>query len=143
MILLMGAEAGIELIFRFDRRWRKQFIRVERTACRYGGSRPWFRCACGGRVAVLFDAGKGFFCRRCLRLGYECQQATARWRSIDRAQTIRMRLGGCPSVLEPFPARPRYMRIKKYERLRERALASQAEGLGVLDRSLERRLRRT
>jgi hypothetical protein len=53
-----------------------------------------------------------------------------------------MRLGGCPSVLEPFPARPRYMRIKKYERLRERALSCQVEGLGVLDRSLERRLRK-
>jgi hypothetical protein len=90
----------------------------------------------------LFDAGGGFFCRKCLRLGYACQQVTKRWRSIDRAQTIRVRLGGPANLLEPFPARPRCMRRAKYERLRDRALAFQAEGLFVLDRSLDRRLRR-
>jgi hypothetical protein len=77
---------------------------------------------------------------RCLRLSYESQVATARWRSIDRAQSIRMRLGGSPNVTEPFPERPRYMRRAKYERLREQALALQAEGLGTLNRSLDRRL---
>jgi hypothetical protein len=53
-----------------------------------------------------------------------------------------MRVGGSPSVLEPFPERPRCMRRAKYERLREQALALQAEGPGLLDRSLERRLRK-
>jgi hypothetical protein len=140
IILVEAGDSEIRLIFPYKDTCRKQFIPIERTACPYGGLRAWFRCACGGRVAVLFDAGGGFFCRKCLRLGYACQQVTRRWRSIDRAQTIRMRLGGSPSVLEPFPARPRYMRVAKYEAMRRRALASQAEGLAALERSLARRL---
>ncbi len=51
-----------------------------------------------------------------------------------------MALGGSANLLEPFPGRPRYMRRVKYEKLRERALLLQAEGLAVLERSLARRL---
>jgi hypothetical protein len=102
----------------------------------YGGFRPWFQCACGRRVATLFDAGAGFCCRRCLGLGYACQHVTKSWRAIDRAQSLRLRLGGTADLRDQFPPRPRYMRRTRYERLRERALASQAEGLAALERSL-------
>jgi hypothetical protein len=107
-----------------------------------GGSRPWFQCACGRRVGVLFDASSGFYCRTCLRLTYACQHVTKSWRLIDRAQAIKVRLGGSANLLDEFPERPRYMPRKRYEILRKTALLLQAEGLGVLDHSLERGLRR-
>ncbi len=142
LIFLKASHSEIQIIFGRAGVMAVQRVQLVRTACRYGGSRPWFRCHCGRRVGVLFDAGGGFFCRKCLRLRYECQLETKRWRAISRAQSIRMRLGGSANVLEPFPERPRYMRQKRYERLRAQALASLAIGLGTLERSLDRRLRK-
>ena len=75
-------------------------------------ARAWFRCACSRCVAVLFDSASGFYCRQCLRLAYACQRATKRWRSIDRAQSIRVRLGSA-NLLDEFPCRPRHMRRKR------------------------------
>jgi hypothetical protein len=57
-------------------------------------------------IATLFDAGSGFYCRKCLRLGYACQQVTKRWRPVDRAQSLRMPLGGSANLLERFPEPP-------------------------------------
>jgi hypothetical protein len=91
---------------------------------------------------VLSDAGSGFFCRQCLRLRYESQMITRSWKRLERARSIRLRLGGSANLCEPFPERPKYMRRTRYELLRNRPLLLQAEGLGVLDRSWERRLKR-
>jgi hypothetical protein len=51
-------------------------VRVERTGCRYGGTRPWFRCPrCDSRRAVLFGfASDGRFgCWGCMDLVYASQ----------------------------------------------------------------------
>jgi hypothetical protein len=109
MTVLKAAASEIQIAFRYANWWRKQFVPLVRTDCSYGGSRCWFGCACGRRVGLLFDAGAGFYCRRCLRLSYACQLETKRWRPIERAQRIRVTLGGSANVLEAFPPKPRYM----------------------------------
>lgn len=61
-------------------------VRVVRTPCRYGGTRPWFQCPrCWDRRAVLYGVASDgkFGCRRCMRLAYasEAEDATGRlWR---------------------------------------------------------------
>ncbi len=142
LIIFRADCSEIRIIFRHGGRWRRQFVQLDRTACPYGGSRPWFRCPCGRRVGVLFDAGAGFYCRKCLRLRYQSQVVTRHWRAIDRAQSITMRLGGSGNLLDPFPERPRCMRRAKYERLRERARVTQAQGLRTLGVCVARQLRR-
>jgi hypothetical protein len=50
----------------------EQIISLSQTLCNYGGYREWFLCPrCGKRVAILYGAGKYFFCRHCYKLTYE------------------------------------------------------------------------
>ena len=88
------------------------------TACHLGGRRPWFICPCGRRVAVLYGAGELFACRHCCGLAYESQQEPVGQRGLGRAQKIRMQLGGCQSMFEPFPVKPKGMHWRTYDRLR-------------------------
>src|SRR5208282_5544153 len=39
-------------------------VRIVRTPCHLGGSRAWFVCSCGRRVAILYGGGT-FACRHC------------------------------------------------------------------------------
>ena len=92
----------------------QQRVPIRLTACHLGGVRPWFVCPvycdgryCGRRAAILYSAGELFACRRCYGLAYESQQQTARYRGLEQARKIGMRLGGGVDLLEPFPARPK------------------------------------
>ena len=72
----------------------QQVIRLERTACNYGGTRPWFHCPhCQRRVAVLF-LRSGFVCRPCGRIAYGSQSDDALGRTWRRQQKLERRLGG-------------------------------------------------
>lgn len=52
----------------------KETVPLERTACHYGGKRPWFLCPrCWWRVAVLYGTGKRFLYQHCYRLPYTSQ----------------------------------------------------------------------
>lgn len=104
------------------------------TPCTYGGRRPWFVCpgvtdgrACGRRVAKLYIAGRYFLCRRCQGLTYESQREDEANRARTRAQNIRRRLGGDPSLITPLPPKPKWMRWRTYERLRQEALDAELE----------------
>ena len=70
-------------------------ITVDRTACNYGGTRPWFLCpSCGDRRAVLYrpsDCGP-LGCRRCLRLLYESEREDALGRAILKVRKIENRI---------------------------------------------------
>jgi hypothetical protein len=112
-----------------EAKWRGsvQRVPVVWTDCHFGGHRPWFRCTahsggqyCGRRVAVLYGVGDVFACRRCCGLAYVSQQESLRFRQISRSRKIRMRLGGGPNVLAPFPDKPRRMHWRTYMRLRAR-----------------------
>ena len=47
-------------------------------------------------------------------------------RLLRKGQSIRMRLGGSPSIMELFPFKPKGMHWRTYERLRREA--EEAEG---------------
>jgi hypothetical protein len=53
-------------------------------------------------------------------LRYQSQFEGKRWRLEGRASKLRTRLGGSPSLGDPFPAKPKYMRWAKYQRLANR-----------------------
>ena len=115
-------DGELEIVFDYQGAFRRQRVPIVTTDCNYGGSRPWFRCACGRRVGVLFDELGAFVCRQCLDLGYACQQQAPRWRPMLRTQSIRRRLGGGGSLIDDFPERPHYMHRKTMKSFGERAL---------------------
>jgi hypothetical protein len=43
-----------------------------------------------------------------------------------------MRLGGGPSVLDPFPEKPRGMHWRTYDRLRAKATAAEARSMALI-----------
>lgn len=50
---------------------------LEKTQCRYGGFRWWFRCPntkCNKRVRILYCHGDYFVCRKCSGLWYDSQK---------------------------------------------------------------------
>ena len=57
-------------------------------------------------------------------LSYASQQQTALYRGLEQARKIRMRLGGSADLLELFPARPKGMHRRTFQRLRARAQAA-------------------
>jgi hypothetical protein len=96
-------------------------VRFAWSPCRWGGQRPWFLCpvtSCRRRCAKIYLAEDFFACRRCLGLAYASQQEPVRQRGLMKAQKIRMRLGGSPSMIEKFPDRPKGMHEKTFQGLR-------------------------
>jgi hypothetical protein len=69
-------------------------LRIERTACPYGGSRPWFRCPwCNARRAVLYGiAANRFGCRGCMNLVYASQDERKMSRLLRKERRIRSKL---------------------------------------------------
>jgi hypothetical protein len=99
-------------------------IRIVRAPCRYGGSRPYFICPgvvggviCGRRVAKLYSPGRYFLCRHCYRIAHASQSEERSDRALRQANKIRQRLGGDPGMAAPFPARPKGMWSRTYDRL--------------------------
>lgn len=124
--------------------------------CRFGGARPYFVCpgtvngiVCGRRVAKLYGAGTYFLCRHCYQLAHASQREDRYDRALRRANNIRMRLGGEPGTASAFPARPKGMHRRTYDRLQsavsnaeilaEERLAILLARLQHLDRQTEHR----
>jgi len=94
------------------------------TRCHYGGWRAWFLCprlGCGRRVRVLYG-GAYFACRQCHDLTYDSQNTTVHGRAIIRARRIQMKLGGSPSLADPFPEKPKGLHWKTYNALKAQAI---------------------
>jgi hypothetical protein len=124
--------AAVVLQFRARGTTQEQHIRLTWTRCTFG-FRPWFRCGgCGRRAAKLYlGHGALFACRLCQGLGYRSQLESPRHRAISKAQKLRLRLGGGPSLLDPFSERPRGMHRITYYRLSARAMAAQERLLAL------------
>lgn len=76
-------------------------VRIVRTPCNLGGTRPWFICpalGCGRRVAILYGGGI-FACRHCYQFAYASARDDAGDRATRRADRIRARLGWEPGTL--------------------------------------------
>ena len=100
----------------------EQVISFDRTPCNYGGRRTWFRCPrCGKRVAVLYGAGKYFFCRHCYDLTYASQQEGRVDRLMRKAWKIRERLGASMDLTESILFKPKGMHQRTFDRLRKEA----------------------
>ncbi len=76
-----------------------------------------------------------FACRRCYGLAYQSQRERVYDRDLTRTQNIRMKLGGSPSLAEPFPDKPKGMWWRTYWRLRGDAREAEYRSLvGVAQR---------
>ena len=129
----MCDQGRITLTYRYrcnDDEWQdvEEPVAIVWTPCHFGGSRPWFICPgvvngvpCGRRVGKLYGPGRYFLCRHCYGLAYQSQREQPHERALRRANSIRMRLGGEPGMLCPFPEKPKGMHWRTYERLRQRA----------------------
>lgn len=113
-------------------------VRLNWTACHYGGERAWFICpaqGCGRRVALLYIGGAGIFaCRHCYRLAYSCQRETDEDRILRKADKIRARLGWKPGVLNGHEWKPKGMRWRTYWQLVAEHDALVSNGLGMTAR---------
>ncbi|NMM29166.1 MAG: hypothetical protein HHJ12_18295 [Glaciimonas sp.] len=97
----------------------KYSVRLDWTACTYGGRRAWFLCpavGCGLRVAILYGGGI-FACRHCHRLAYPSQRETDDDRATRQADKIRERLGWEPGILNGEGGKPKGMRWRTFRRL--------------------------
>lgn len=93
-----------------------QEVRITRTPCHFGGSRPWFRCPrCWRRVGVLFLRSSNFMCRHCGRVAYASQSEDA----IGRGWRLQHRL---EAKLGEHWSRPKHMRQKTRDRLVSRII---------------------
>ena len=100
----------------------EQVVVFDRTPCNYGGNRTWFLCPqCWQRVAVLYGAGKYFWCRHCYDLTYSSQQESRADRLMRKARKIRAQLGASNSFMEPILFKPKNMHQKTFDRLRKEA----------------------
>ena len=100
----------------------EQEISFDRTPCNYGGHRTWFLCSrCRKRVAVLYGAGKYFFCRHCYDLAYGSQQESEPYRLMRKARKIRKQLGASDDLSERILFKPKNMHQKTFDRLRREA----------------------
>lgn len=108
------------------------------SPCNRGGKRPWFQCpSCGHRVVVLYFC-QYFGCRRCHRLAYKSQQVGKWERLVHRIRKIRVRLGGPPEIVGPFPPKPPRMRWSTYQRLESEERKAQLEHLAAMKGELSR-----
>lgn len=97
-------------------------VEVHSTPCRFGGSRPWFRCPrCGRRVLTLYWHPEGWRpgCRQCLRLTYPSQRASRDVLTTGqlRVQSLWRRVDPNWTYGDEDPSKPPRMRWQTWERV--------------------------
>jgi len=116
-INVQASPDSVTLIYRikdmYNDEWqdRRQVIPIDRTACRYGGSRRWFRCpVCHRRCELLYLRSSRFACRKCQKVAYTSQSGGP----MDRLQHKSYKLR------DPIEnGRPKGMRWRTYDRIWE------------------------
>jgi hypothetical protein len=101
------------LRFMWQGRQVEEAIRLERTDCFFGGTRPWFQCpGCKHRVANLYLHNGTFRCRGCHDLRYVCQSEDPINRTWRAQAKIEAQLG-------QYGRRPKGMHETTRKRLAE------------------------
>ena len=76
----------------------EQTIQFDHTSCNFGGYRKWFLCPrCNKRVAILYGAGKYFFCRHCYNLTYQSCNECCLQRILNKSYKLKEQVGGLAS----------------------------------------------
>lgn len=122
-------------------------VRIEHTACHYGGLRAWWVCpavGCGRRVAVLYG-GKVYACRHCHKLNYQSTRETPDDQATRRADKIRKRLGWEAGILNGNGSKPKGMQWTTFDRMERQhdadvnaALLGLTARLGIMNDRLVR-----
>lgn len=94
-------------------------IRIDYTACRLGGLRPWWRCpGCHSRRGVLYEKDHRWRCRNCVGLTYRSQRVSWLARAAEKGRRLHALLGGTGRLADELPmSRPARMRRKTYRRI--------------------------
>jgi hypothetical protein len=117
---------GVLLSYRARSRgedWRdvEEVVPLVKSPTNFSAQREWFQClTCRRRCRILYG-GTLFRCRKCQGLRYETQYEPPFARAATRALKIRDKLGGKGGIDDPFPAKPKGMHWRTYERLRRQA----------------------
>lgn len=91
-------------------------LQIERTACNYGGSRPWFLCpTCWRRCAVVYFWRGHYACRHCNQVAYYSQSEDLMGRMWRKQRKIEAKLIDCWR-------KPKGMHWKTCERLRDKII---------------------
>lgn len=126
-----GGPSAITFDYRYGGQMVLQRIHLQRTACTFGGARPWFLCPqCGRAVAVLYLGGLKFSCRHCLGLRYSSQAET----KMDRC---RRHQGKLEVKLGPYGAKPKGMHAATWMRIRKEILLCETERTALMMRQLK------
>lgn len=103
-----------------------EHVDLDRTACHYGGTRPWFLCPrCGRRVGVLF-AGRRFWCRHCHGIAYAVENEDKLSRVLRRSNKLRERVQARAGTAYPVLFKPKGMHQRTFDRIRWKIEAIEA-----------------
>ncbi len=131
----LGEESGRVRLYYTTTRWGGErhesdyWVGLTTTPQPFGGRRWWFVCPRTGRRVLKLHLPSGaltFASRRAYRLAYRCQRETPYDRALRRAFKLRDRLGADGGIGD-YVAKPRWMRMKTYDRKLEEIW--QAEGV--------------
>jgi hypothetical protein len=140
-ISIWGEHHGITLRYSVEGLDVSEPIRITRTACNYGKSRPWFMCPrCTGRVAKLYLRGGRFACRKCQRLVYSSQSEDVMGRAWRIQRQLEDRLGPNWTRLKGMHHSTRSKlldRIFECEQIRDDALAMFMTRMGAIEARLD------
>ena len=84
----------------------------------------------------MYGEGRLFACRTCHDLAYASQSEDFAGRKLLKAQRIRTKLNGNPSMFEPFPDKPKGMHWRTYWRLMYQAEEASIESSIAMCRRL-------
>lgn len=131
-----GSKSEAEATIGFAVTWQNTAHPIKQLA---HSGRQWFCCPGCQRACRVVYAKARFRCRLCIRNGiYSSQAESKRWRLVQRAQRLQMRVGGSGNLSKPFPRKPRTMHWSKYRKLEARYNAMTGRALGGMQEIVDR-----
>lgn len=95
-------------------------VEIKRTLCNYGGIRAWFICPkCGKQIRILHYDGE-YCCRRCCGFVYPSTREKKPSKILERKY---YKLARKLIIKDGYIIRPKYMKRKKFERLKKEFLS--------------------